>query len=188
MPLNFCPNCGGELQFKEAEICPNCGVRIREPPQPPQEKYAGFWIRFGAYLIDAIICAIIVYGVLFVLILAGIAISPATYSRSTPGTNGAIGALLVIWILFALCFNWIYFAYQESSSVQATIGKRAVGVIVTDTEGNRISFGRASARWLAKILSGLILGIGYIMIGFTERKQGLHDLIDNTYVVYKDRQ
>jgi uncharacterized RDD family membrane protein YckC len=59
------------------------------------------------------------------------------------------------------------------------------GLIVTDNEGNRLSFGRATGRWLAKILSVLILWIGLIMIGFTERKQGLHDMIAGTLVVYK---
>ena len=73
----------------------------------------------------------------------------------------------------------------ESSANQATVGKMALGIQVTDLQGNRISFGRALGRTLAKILSGLILLIGYIMAAFTEKKQGLHDMIAGTLVVKK---
>jgi uncharacterized RDD family membrane protein YckC len=80
----------------------------------------------------------------------------------------------------------LYFAIMESSSIQATVGKLAVGVVVTDLNGERISFLRATGRYFAKILSAMILMIGYIMVGFTERKQGLHDMIAST-LVYKSR-
>jgi uncharacterized RDD family membrane protein YckC len=183
----FCPTCGNPLQFENAEICPNCGVRIKEPPKSIEEtlggKYAGFWIRFVANLIDGIITSIVIYGVLFAFILLGAASTSNNYSYSRDYT--ALGILYVFWLIFAIVFSWLYFAVQESSSKQATIGKQAMGLIVTDTEGNQISFGRATGRWLAKILSVLILFIGLIMIGFTERKQGLHDLIVNTYVIYR---
>lgn len=192
MTLNFCPNCGSELQYKEAEICPKCGVRIKAPPGPVPvpEKYAGFWIRFAAYLIDSIILAVVIYGSLFLLILAGAAAAPGSYYSSPYSSSpsfAALGALFILWLVFSIGFSWIYFAYQESSAAQGTIGKQAVGVIVTDLEGNRISFGKATGRWLAKILSGIIFCIGYIMVGFTEKKQGLHDMIVNTLVVYKNR-
>jgi uncharacterized RDD family membrane protein YckC len=71
---------------------------------------------------------------------------------------------------------------MESSSYQATLGKMVCGMKVTDLSGNRISFERATGRHFAKYLSGLILCIGYIMVGFTERKQGLHDLLAGTLV------
>ena len=80
--------------------------------------------------------------------------------------------------------NWLYFALLESSSMQGTLGKKALGMIVTDLSGNRIGFGRATGRYFGKILSAIILGIGFIMVAFTERKQGLHDLLANT-LVYK---
>jgi len=191
MAQRFCPNCGGELQFQEAEICPKCGVRIKEPPMPVQDKYAGFWIRFGAYLIDGIICAVVIYGSLFIVILLGAALSPGSYSSYyspySSGTSPVTGLLVILWFIFAIVFSWLYYAYQESSPAQATLGKQAVGIIVTDTEGNRISLGKATGRWLAKILSALILCIGFIMIGFTDQKQGLHDMIASTRVVYKNR-
>ena len=71
---------------------------------------------------------------------------------------------------------------MESSSRQATVGKMALGLKVTDLEGRRISFARASGRHFAKYISGMILLIGYIMAGFTERKQALHDMIAGTLV------
>jgi uncharacterized RDD family membrane protein YckC len=191
MAQRFCPNCGGELQFQEAEICPKCGVRIKEPPMPVQDKYAGFWIRFGAYLIDGIICAVVVYGSLFIVILLGAALTPGSYSSYyspySSSNYAAMGLLFILWFIFIIIFTWLYYAYQESSPAQATLGKQAVGIIVTDTEGNRISLGKATGRWLAKILSALILCIGFIMIGFTDQKQGLHDMIASTRVVYKNR-
>ena len=79
--------------------------------------------------------------------------------------------------------QWLYFALMESSSKQATLGKMALGIRVTDVNGNRIGFGRATGRHFAKILSGLILGIGFLMAAFTEKKQALHDMIAGTLVV-----
>jgi uncharacterized RDD family membrane protein YckC len=77
----------------------------------------------------------------------------------------------------------LYFAITESSAWQATLGKKAVGIIVTDLDGNRISFGKALGRLFAKIISAIILYIGFFMAGFTEKKQGLHDMIAGTLVV-----
>ena len=74
---------------------------------------------------------------------------------------------------------------MEASSKQGTLGKMVLGIIVTDEAGNRISFGRATGRYFGKILSSLILLIGYIMIAFTKKKQGLHDLLASTLVVKK---
>jgi uncharacterized RDD family membrane protein YckC len=78
---------------------------------------------------------------------------------------------------------WIYEAWMTSSDRQATVGKIAVGLKVTDLNGQRISFARATGRHFAKILSAMILMIGFIMVAFTERKQGLHDLLAGTLVV-----
>ena len=80
--------------------------------------------------------------------------------------------------------QWLYFAYLESGEKQGTWGKQMLGLYVTDLAGNRISFGRASGRFFAKIITGLIpLGIGYIMAGITERKQALHDMIASCLVL-----
>lgn len=79
----------------------------------------------------------------------------------------------------------LYYALMESSEKQATVGKLAMGIKVTDMQGNRLSFGQATGRHFAKIISGLTLLIGYIMAGFTEKKQALHDIIVNCLVVKK---
>jgi uncharacterized RDD family membrane protein YckC len=84
---------------------------------------------------------------------------------------------------FSLLVKWLYFALQESSSAQATVGKRVLGLKVINLEGNRIGFGQASGRFFGKILSGMILCVGYMMAGFTERKQALHDMVAGTLVV-----
>lgn len=97
-----------------------------------------------------------------------------------------MGPMVAASFLISFVAQWLYFALLESSKMQATVGKLAIGLIVTDLNGQRISFGRATGRYFAKILSGLILLIGYIMVAFTQRKQGLHDMIANT-LVYKTR-
>jgi len=79
--------------------------------------------------------------------------------------------------------TWLYYALMESSKHQATIGKLALGLKVTDMNGQRISFARATGRYFGKIISGMILLIGYIMAGFTEKKQALHDIMANCLVV-----
>jgi uncharacterized RDD family membrane protein YckC len=80
--------------------------------------------------------------------------------------------------------KWLYFAYLESGEKQATWGKQALGIYVTDLAGQRVTFGRATGRFFAKIVSGLIpLGIGFVMAGFTERRQALHDMIASTLVL-----
>ncbi len=89
----------------------------------------------------------------------------------------------ILNLVFSL-IGLAYFVGFESSSMQGTFGKRAMGLVVTDLHGRRISLLRAVGRYFAKILSSLILLIGYIMIAFTERKQGLHDMICSTLVVH----
>jgi uncharacterized RDD family membrane protein YckC len=89
------------------------------------------------------------------------------------------GGVTFILVLFG---SWLYEAFMESSSYQATLGKMIFGMKVTDLNGNRISFERATGRHFAKWLSAMILFIGYIMVGFTDRKQGLHDLLAGTLV------
>jgi uncharacterized RDD family membrane protein YckC/Tfp pilus assembly major pilin PilA len=124
--------------------------------------YSGFWRRFAAAFIDGIL---VYLAVLVVRIGLGL-----------PATDLRLAVLQIVG-------SWLYFALQESSSVQATVGKRAVGVKVTDINGNRIGFGQATGRYFAKLLSAIILFIGYLMVVFTQRRQALHDMIANTLVV-----
>lgn len=78
---------------------------------------------------------------------------------------------------------WLYFTLMESSKYQATLGKMALGIRVTDLSGSRASWGRVNGRYFASILSGMILGIGFIMAGITQKKQALHDMIAGTLVL-----
>ena len=130
-------------------------------------EYAGFWRRFAAYIIDNILISIVFW--IAVLVLGAV----------------ADDAGVVIGYLLGIVGTFVYFAYMESSESQATVGKIALGIQVTDVNGSRISFGKALGRTAAKILSALILYIGFIMAAFTQRKQGLHDLIAGTLVVKK---
>jgi uncharacterized RDD family membrane protein YckC len=84
-----------------------------------------------------------------------------------------------------LVLDWLYYTLLESSVWQGTLGKKALGLEVTDLGGRRVSFGRATGRFFARIISGLTLGIGFIMAGFTERKQALHDIIAGCLVIRK---
>jgi len=80
--------------------------------------------------------------------------------------------------------QWLYFAGMESSTRQATFGKAAMSLRVTDGNGQPLTFGHATGRFFAKIVSGMIpLAIGYIMAGFTAKKQALHDMIASTLVL-----
>ena len=146
-------------------------------------KYAGFWIRFVAYLLDSIILGVIIGPIFFLFFapaagFASFADDPEAIMVFAAGMSGFVMIELVVYL--------IYFAGMESSKYQATLGKMAIGVIVTDENGDRVSFGRAAGRLFSKILSAMILYIGFIMAGFDSRKQALHDKIASTFVVYKD--
>ncbi|MFH0836714.1 MAG: RDD family protein [Candidatus Aenigmatarchaeota archaeon] len=136
-----------------------------------KNNYAGFWLRFTAWIIDALI---VVAAVLVIAVPTG---------AITAFYTGFNSMLIACFILTAIVIGWLYCAGLESSKDQATIGKRTMNIKVVDEKGRRISFARATGRHFGKMLSSIILGIGYIMIGFTDKKQGLHDMLANTYVV-----
>jgi uncharacterized RDD family membrane protein YckC len=144
--------------------------------------YAGFWRRFGATFIDSVIVAAGTLLPAFLIMLLGVAVSdddkPPTLLSSILMTLGVI-----LYVAGPIVGGWLYEALMVSSVRQATLGKKAFGLIVTDTSGNRLTFGRATGRHFAKLISGVILLIGYIMAAFTERKQALHDLIASTLVL-----
>jgi uncharacterized RDD family membrane protein YckC len=130
--------------------------------------YAGFWRRVAAVIIDGLLLSV-------VTLPLTLALGGYDANADPAQVSGASSASTVI--------GWLYYALMESSAKQATVGKMALGIMVTDLEGRRIGFGRATGRYFAKILSALILGIGFLMAAFTERKQGLHDILAGTLVV-----
>lgn len=79
--------------------------------------------------------------------------------------------------------HWLYCTISESSPWQATLGKKMLALQVTDQRGRRLRFGQANARYWSKLASLLILGVGFLMVAFTEKKQGLHDKIARTLVL-----
>lgn len=139
--------------------------------------YAGFWKRFAALIIDSILLSVVSFVIGFIV--------GFVFAVGYSAELGREAILSVVSSIVSLAINWVYFAAMESSKMQATLGKLALGIQVTDLNGNRISFGRATGRYFAKILSGLILGIGYLMAGFTKRKQALHDIISECLVINK---
>ncbi len=163
----LCPECG-TTYGSHAVYCLRCGANLQSgPPRPGRVEYAGFWRRLAAHILDALILNAVNF------VLTGVFGGSLTH----PGTGELFGGLLV---------GWLYYALMESSPRQATLGKMALGIIVTDLNGERVSFGRASGRFWAKLASVLTLLIGYIMAGFTQKKQALHDMIAGCVVVVKD--
>ncbi len=159
--------------------CSNCGKRLEVPNEATgtigNMRYASFWDRVAAYFIDAII---LLFGFTFIgAIGGGIFSLGGKFLETPPGVE-------FFFPVLGISVAWLYYALLESSPRQATVGKMALGLKVTDLGGKKIGFGRASGRNFAKILSGL-LGIGYIMVAFTDKNQGLHDIIAGCLVVKK---
>lgn len=142
-------------------------------------SYGGFWKRLVAYILDWIILTII--GVI-VLVGAGMLMASKGLDPESEDAMLRVGLASDMVTLF---IAWLYYAGMESSGKQATLGKLALGMKVTDIKGERISFLRATVRQFSKILSFLLFLIGFIMIAFTEKKQGLHDMIAGTLIVNK---
>lgn len=192
----YCPACGTQ-NTQEARFCLNCGQPLSEPRaavqpaglraavessvdgstgrlmpnQPPSGvQHAGFWIRALAWLVDALLMNVALTGL---LVTAGFT-PEEIYSTKRPQA-----AVVIIGIVA----HWLYQSLLESSTWQSTVGKKLLGLRVVNTEGSRIGFGRATARHFSMFISSFILGIGFIMVAFTKRKQGLHDKLAGTLVI-----
>ncbi len=136
-------------------------------------RYAGFWLRLIAALVDA--------GVMLLALWAlGLAID-VDIAALEP-TNSDVTKLRLLWAA-AFLVPWLYYAVMESTAPQATIGKLFMGIYVTDRAGNRATFGRASLRYWAKLISTAIVFIGYVMAAFTRHKQALHDIVASCLVL-----
>ncbi|MBU0560532.1 MAG: RDD family protein [Bacteroidota bacterium] len=167
--------------------------------------YAGFWRRFGAHIIDQILIGFVQFIVILPFILFfGLRLfyslkdfdyeeysSVSTFSHIKfdefgPAELGLLLLFIFFLIVISTLVQWLYYALMESSAKQATVGKIILNLRVTDMEGNRISFAKATGRYFGKIISSLLLNIGYIMAAFTDKKQALHDIMANCLVLYDD--
>jgi uncharacterized RDD family membrane protein YckC len=154
----------------------------------PQLPYSGFWRRFAAFLIDWVILYA-AFGILFVIVLLMVGGGAVFSGNESVGdfADALAGFAIFLFVLLILGFFagvWLYFATSESSASQATIGKRAMGIYVTDLQGQRITFGKASGRVFSCIITRMIpFAIGYILAAFTEKRQALHDMIVGTLVL-----
>ena len=141
-------------------------------------EYAGFWKRFFALLIDTLISGLFgfIIGLVLGIALVVFGVSPA--ALNDPAAQAGFN-------IFGFVIGVSYCVLMESSKFQGTIGKLALGIKVTDLEGNQIGFAKALGRYFGKFVSGIIFGIGFLMVAFTERKQGLHDSISGCLVANK---
>ena len=159
-------------------------------PYIPPVPYAGFWLRAVAYLIDGLIMGVVAVPIIIALaVLTGA--SAAIQSLSSDNAEQALagasfGIFLFVLVVVLLGGIWLYYALTESSAWQGTLGKKALGLIVTDLDGRRVTFARATGRFFSRIITGLVpLFIGYILAGITAKKQALHDMIAGTLVLRK---
>jgi uncharacterized RDD family membrane protein YckC len=211
----YCSKCGSEISATTA-FCSTCGQAISgvvpaipslSPVDPNQYAtvvspsyggeqysgvaYAGFWLRFVAFLIDGVISSflsLILLIPLFILTGAGAALSRIGSGEDISDDVAAfvgVGFVLGL-IVITVGVRWLYYALSESSSWQGTLGKKMLNLTVTDLSGQPISFARASGRYFSKFITNLIpLAIGYILAGFTEKKQAIHDMIASCLVLRK---
>ena len=186
----FCQKCGKELA-EAVNFCSQCG-HSQKPGLFAREIHAGFWKRLAAFLLDSL------FLYLFSVTLLQLVLAPFFPGfmdgllQDGPSLHSVVSFftfvyIILIWSSVLFIGVWLYYTLFESSKYQATPGKLIVGIAVSDKEGHQISFGRATGRFFAKYLSFMTLGIGFLMAAFTENKQGLHDLISDTYVLNKSK-
>jgi uncharacterized RDD family membrane protein YckC len=195
----FCSRCGAQIEEANT-FCPLCGQAVGSSgpippvsgsaPVSPPLAYGGFWARFVAYVIDGFVVGIpFLLVATFLFFLFGGFRWMARQSVTGPADTAFAGMLVfgVSSVTFLyLMAGWLYFALMESSARQATLGKAAMSLYVTNLGGRRLTLGHATGRFFAKIVSAMVpLAIGYIMAGFTEKKQALHDMIAATLVLKK---
>jgi uncharacterized RDD family membrane protein YckC len=205
----FCVKCGravaSEMSAAQSiPAFPAASVAIPAPvpggaalPLPIGiSPYAGFWLRVLASLIDSAILGIPFAAILAtsfftfggVALIKGLKIGPGgnVDASTAPAMAAAIIPVYGAAFLGIFILSWLYYAAMESSARQGTLGKVVLGLRVTDANGARLTFGHATGRHFAKIVTGFIpLGIGWMMAGFTAKKQALHDMIAGT-LVYRD--
>jgi uncharacterized RDD family membrane protein YckC len=191
----FCTSCGrpivgyavgqagGAVGAAAIELPASAGVAVTAT------NYAGFWLRLVAAILDNIILFVPVVP-LWILMFASLVPEIAAARGNPMLLMASMFPRLIFFVLLFVVMKWLYWALMESSNWQATVGKKALGLYVTDLEGNRVSFGKASGRfWGGRGLSnvpgvgGLYYLIDCICAGVTERKQAVHDMIAGCLVM-----
>jgi uncharacterized RDD family membrane protein YckC len=197
----FCSKCGAPNAV-HAAFCQRCGASLGAsvtavsavpaaapaaayvPPAPAvYNPYGGFWLRVVANIIDGAIVGVVAVPLVLILLFPSIIkIVHAAEANQDPPFEALGGIFLMIPLIVG--GQWLYEALMTSSSWQGTLGKRILRMKVTDQAGNRISFGRATGRFFLKIISQMLMtNLVFIVVAFTERKQGLHDMIAGTLVM-----
>ena len=201
----FCPKCGKETDAS-GKFCQWCGADIVIIPEKPVSTaeeddgadigvYAGLGRRLIAFIVDAIL--ILLFDLVAATVLGltrGIQNSIYYFVQHVPAEQltieGTMGALLASIIasygVLLIIIPWLYYAGFESSRSQATPGKLLMRIVVTDMCGNKPTFARVTLRHFAKIISIIIIFIGFLMIGLTRKRQGLHDRIAGCLVLLQD--
>lgn len=174
-----CDKCGESVSAAEGASNQSEGAPVRSSKRPV--AYAGFWRRAVAFIIDSIILGFLTLPILLKPILSNVGpdLTPKSYIDFMTGSSRQAIALQLLMNLILV----LYCAAFESSAWQATPGKRVLRIYVTDLSGDRLSFSRAAGRNVGKILEQFTLFIGFVMAGFTAKKQALHDIVAGCLVL-----
>ncbi len=194
----FCQQCGQPLAAG-VRYCQHCGANVSEqtppssapgtqaaaaatpaaaPVRPPVGQYAGFGPRLAAYFIDFLIVQFVSLAVCLPMVFG-----MEFFASDRAAGVAKAGIMGLVFITVSRALFWLYEALSMSSHWQATVGKKALGIIVTDENGGRISFLRATGRHFGKWLSELVLYAGYLIQPFTPQRQALHDILARTLAV-----
>jgi uncharacterized RDD family membrane protein YckC len=205
MPENvlFCSRCGAQ-NIPSATVCQKCGSGLMQvipvanavavpaaaapalayaPPVATGPEYGGFWLRVVAMLLDGVVLSVVATPIVLIFVFPPLmrmikAIQEGSQDPPVEVFTAIFAVIPLFWLI-----SWLYDSLLTCSSWQGTVGKRVLRLKVIDQAGNRVSFGRATGRSLSRMFLSGIMYVGYIMVAFTDRKQGLHDMIAATYVV-----
>lgn len=194
---SFCSECGRPfppdqlVALGTASVCAQCKPiylqRVREGGQAiAARRYAGFWIRFVAVIIDAVILDVALLIVTIPLGLMGAGIGASQLDQINRGNFAGLGALIAVYGVLILVSIAVAIGYEVYfiATRGATLGKMALGLKVIRADGGKVSLGMAFGRYFAKMISAMILYIGFMMAGWDDQKRSLHDRICDTRVIY----
>ena len=192
-----CSNCGN-VRLPDGRFCLFCGDLLSEsnskgivssqptkpltssaPTEPAPPDFAGFWLRAWAGAIDV---ALEASGALLLTLAIDLLLR---HLGNLLGISPFVSKVAtgMAFILILAVGSWLYCAFTESSSWRATVGKRILGLQVVTAEGGKVGFGQATVRHLMKFLSLFFLTIGFMMAGWTKRRQALHDMPSDCLVI-----